>query len=413
MQDKIVRKRILFDLTAMEPNATGSKYHGAAEYAKNVFWYLTNNFYSIEMDCIYSQDSILDMCKNIASTNFAINYIKIKTHEDINKVLASNNYETFYSALPYNYANLVFPPSTKFVYTIHGLRVAEKSFDSHMLYYNALNIRTIFNYIERMIFHKKYEKEYIKKIEKLFSVTKNRCVITVSNHSKYSILHMCKGISEEEIKVFHSPTGIRTLNSDNDTLDTQNIMESLGINENRYFLLISSNRWIKNTYRAVKAFDLLYSQHSLLDGYKVVLLGIDEQCKFVNKIQNKDKFVLAGYVGDKALQELYEKAFAFVYPTLNEGYGYPPIESMKYNTVCMCSAVSSIIEICQNAACYFNPYDINEIQNRIYQILNDNIRNDYISKGKVRYQEVHEIQTRDLLGICEQILNTTRQKIVN
>ena len=39
MDEHCDRKKILFDLTAMEPNATGSKYHGAAEYAKNIFSY--------------------------------------------------------------------------------------------------------------------------------------------------------------------------------------------------------------------------------------------------------------------------------------------------------------------------------------------------------------------------------------
>lgn len=398
-------KKVLFDLTAMEPNATGSKYHGAAEYAKNIFWCLTNYFENIKLDCIYKQDSIVDVCKKIASKKAIIEYKKINSQDDINKILATNSYKIFYSALPYDYTKLAFPKCTKFIYTIHGLRIAEKSYDRYMLYYDAINPSTLINYFRKIIYHKRNENEFIKKIEKLFSVTENRCVITVSNHSKYSILQMCKGILEDEIKVFHSPTGLRVLKEDNHNEQKCDIINSLGITDNKYFLLISCNRWIKNTYRAVKAFDLLYNKDTLLEGYKVVLLGINDKCTFVNRIQNKDKFVLSGYVDDIMLQELYQKAFAFVYPTLNEGYGYPPIESMKHNTVCLCSAVSSIVEICQNAVCYFNPYDIKEIQNRIYQILNDKIKNDYVIKGQIRYQEVHEIQRQELFKICELILD--------
>lgn len=397
-------KNILFDLTAMEPNATGSKFHGAAEYAKNIFWCLTNCFGDIKLDCIYSKDSILDTCKTIAASKLEIKYLKIHSHSDISEILSTNKYSAFFSALAYDYCDIVLPPNTKFVYAIHGLRITEKPFDRYMLYYDNINLLNLVNYIKKFIFSKKNAKEYINRIERLISVTSNRCIITASNHSKYSILHMCKNVKAADIKVYHAPTGIRMGSVDCDTENSEDISR-LGITEKKYFLLVSCNRWIKNTYRAVKAFDLLYSENSLLNDYKVVLLGITDKCKFVKKIKNKEKFVLEGYVDDAFLQELYKKAFAFVYPSLNEGYGYPPIESMKHNTACLCSTATSIIEVCQDAACYFNPYDIQETQNRIYQILDDDIRNTYIRNGRRRYKEVNEKQKQDLYKICERILD--------
>lgn len=404
MNDNYTKEKILFVLTAMEPNATGSRFHGAAEYAKNVFWCLTNCFADIKLDCIYSKDSILETCKTIAASGLEINYLKIHSHSDINEILSTNEYSAFYSALAYDYSDLVLPPNTKFVYTIHGLRITEKPFDRYMLYYDNINLPNLVNYVKKFIFRKKNAKEYINRIERLISVTSNRCIITASNHSKYSIQNMCKNVKDKEIKVYHAPTGIRMGSVEGGAGNSEDISR-LGLAEKKYFLLISCNRWIKNTYRAVKALDLLYSESSLLNDYKVVLLGITDKCSFVKKIKNKEKFVLEGYVDDAFLQELYKKAFAFIYPTLNEGYGYPPIESMKHNTVCLCSAVSSIIEVCQDAACYFNPYDIMEIQNRIYQILNDDIRNTYIRNGQRRYKEVNEMQKQDLYKICERILD--------
>ena len=162
----------------------------------------------------------------------------------------------------------------------------------------------------------------------------------------------------------------------------------------------------QNIYRAIQAFDKIFEEKpDKLKEYKVVLLGVTGECAYVNKIKHKDKFVLLNYVDDDMLQFLYEKAYVFVYPTLNEGYGYPPLESMKYKTVSMCAADSSICEICQDAVCYFNPYDIEEMINRIFQLLNKDIYNDFLQRGEKRYPIVRQQQYKDLQKICQIILD--------
>lgn len=396
-------QKVLFDLTAMEPNATGSRFHGAAEYAKHIFWCLTNKFEDIEVDGIYTKKEIIETCDKLIAGKHTVQYIPIQSHQDITKVLAANNYDVFFSALPYDYSDIKFPQGTRFVYTIHGIRMTEKPFDRYMLYYDKINLKSVFLYVKKFLFRKRNEKKYADKIERLLAVTENRSILTGSNHSKYSILLNCKGVSEEEITVLHSPTGIRTVEEEKAAAD-KGIINKLGIKEKKYFLMVSCNRWIKNCYRAMAAFDQLYSERpDLLKDYRVVLLGITDQCSFTKKIRNKDKFVLSGYVDDAELQELYKEAYASVYPTLNEGYGYPPVESMKYHTPSLCSAVSAIVEVCGDAACYFNPYDRMEIKNRICQILNSDIREEYIKRGEERYKTVNEFQKRDLMQICKMI----------
>lgn len=394
------KKRVLFDLTALEPNATGSRFHGAAEYAKNVLWCLTGQYRELILDCFYKNDNTPEICNGIISNRDRITYIKISSNKDITDILALGHYHIFYSALPYGYSDLEVPKDTKFIYTVHGMRVYEKAFDWDMLYYDTFSPGNLLHYLKSLLSCKKRERQYADKIDRLFSITDNRCVITVSEHSKYSILSACKNIREDEIKVLHAPTGIG-MDSEKGEREKDGCVEKWGVEKGKYFLLISSNRWIKNCYRAVRAFDRLFDEKpDVLKGYQVVLLGITDKCSFVKKIKNKDKFVLVGYVEDGELKEAYRKAYAFVYPTLNEGYGYPPIESMKCNTVCISSAVSSIMEVCRDAVCYFNPYDRKEIMNRIYQMLNQDIREEYLQRGKKRYQEVTELQKRDLLKLC-------------
>jgi hypothetical protein len=85
-----------------------------------------------------------------------------------------------------------------------------------------------------------------------------------------------------------------------------------------------------------------------------------------------------------------------MYPTLNEGFGYPPLEAMKYGTLCACSANSATTEVCADAVLYFNPYDETEIGIRILQSFDKDICEEKIEKMRVRYDQVRQKQNHDL-----------------
>jgi glycosyltransferase involved in cell wall biosynthesis len=89
---------------------------------------------------------------------------------------------------------------------------------------------------------------------------------------------------------------------------------------------------------------------------------------------------------------------------LNEGFGYPPIESMRYGVPVAASGTSSIPEICQNAAIYFDPYNVSEIKNRILQLLNKNIHDEYSARALERYKVVSKRQRLDLEKLVDFIL---------
>jgi len=108
---------------------------------------------------------------------------------------------------------------------------------------------------------------------------------------------------------------------------------------------------------------------------------------------------------DKSELDSYlANAFCLVYPTLNEGFGYPPLQAMHFGVPSLCSAIASTTEVLKDSVLYFNPYSISEIQNRILQISNDNdIRETIRKKIKLRInelahiQEQHEIDFYDVL----------------
>ena len=66
---------------------------------------------------------------------------------------------------------------------------------------------------------------------------------------------------------------------------------------------------------------------------------------------------------------LYSNAIAFIFPSLYEGFGLPPIEAMASDTVVLASDIPVLREVCGNSAIFFNPTDITAIRNAITSAL--------------------------------------------
>ena len=78
-----------------------------------------------------------------------------------------------------------------------------------------------------------------------------------------------------------------------------------------------------------------------------------------------------GRVSDDELVRLYNQAACFVFPSLYEGFGLPPLEAMACGCPVLVSDIPVEREICGDAALYFNPLDPNDILHTITQYLND------------------------------------------
>ena len=91
---------------------------------------------------------------------------------------------------------------------------------------------------------------------------------------------------------------------------------------------------------------------------------------------------------DEMLAGFYKAASAFVYPSLYEGFGIPPLEAMSFACPVVCSNVSSIPEIVGDAAEMFDPYDIESIQLAIERVVQDEeLKSELINRGKERIKQ--------------------------
>jgi glycosyltransferase involved in cell wall biosynthesis len=187
-------------------------------------------------------------------------------------------------------------------------------------------------------------------------------VLTVSRFSKNEIVDLLK-IKEEKVTVIPNAVSLE-LNSES-TEKERNIP---GLKE-RYVLMVSARDRRKNFSRAVQAFLSL--------DLKEVKLYIIGDSGTVFKEQGLIDFhhpsvTLLGRVSDEDLSCYYRHALLFVYPSLYEGFGLPPIEAMAHACPVLVSDIEPLREVCGDAAYYCNPEDASSIAEGMKTLLTDN-----------------------------------------
>jgi glycosyltransferase involved in cell wall biosynthesis len=111
---------------------------------------------------------------------------------------------------------------------------------------------------------------------------------------------------------------------------------------------------------------------------------------------------LLGFVPDEEIKILYKEAAAFIFPSLNEGFGLPGIEAMA----CGCPVISSnrtaLMEIYRNAALYFDPLNVVELKGCMKKILNLKTKSIFASKGYLLIKQYNWLQTaKETLKVYE------------
>lgn len=369
---------VLFDGTSTQSSSKAA-FHGGGEYAKFILKTAIEHGYLFDVvmgDWLHTDPAI----EHLLEDNKQINKYQIANRKEIYQLIEKNGYTTFYSALPAFYADYNGP--AQLIGVIHGLRAAELPWDFYRYKYEPKWYSRLVGWI---ISHSSkvqaiLKKKHISDTGKLLAI-KNANFITVSYHSKNSLLAFYPNLKTNDIKVYYSPFSVNKIENVQPKQD--------------YFLMVSANRYEKNIYRAVKVFDKLFSD-GRLQGKRVVITGCGNQ-PFWKEIRNKDRFDLKKYVSSEELDMLFMKAFCFVYPSLNEGFGYPPLQAMAYGTPVIASSATSIPEVCDDAACYFSPTNNDDLASRLLRIDGDaEYRKLLVKRGQLRVAALQELQRQEL-----------------
>jgi glycosyltransferase involved in cell wall biosynthesis len=144
----------------------------------------------------------------------------------------------------------------------------------------------------------------------------------------------------------------------------------------------------KNLARLIESFDIVRKRG--LGHLKLVLIGDDISRysalrRAVHRHQLHKYVRFLGYLPEETLAVMYRLAGVFVFPSLYEGFGLPPLEAMASGTPVVTSNLSSLPEVAGDAAVLVDPYDPNAIADGIYRVLTDEgLRRDLRRRGLAR-----------------------------
>jgi len=197
-------------------------------------------------------------------------------------------------------------------------------------------------------------------------------IIAISENTKRDYIQYF-GIDEKKIEVIHH--GIEK--------NKQTIYKNR-IEENPYILFVGIRYDYKNFSRFAKAFSIISEKNPEI---RLICTGFPFSDSEKNELKSlniidKTKLILAT---EQEMAQLYHDAEMFVFPSTYEGFGMPILEAMVYDCPVVLSNTSCFPEIAQDAGLYFNPYEVDDIVDKITNMLmNVDLRKRYIELGKKR-----------------------------
>jgi glycosyltransferase involved in cell wall biosynthesis len=210
-------------------------------------------------------------------------------------------------------------------------------------------------------------------------------VLTVSEASKDDILHFLR-VPAEKVEVIY--------NALDERLASPPTPEETGRVRDRFlltspFVLYTGNiKPHKNVDRLIEAFSILRRRG--FEDVKLLIIG-DEISKYqnlrrlVHRFQLHQQVRFLGFVPDATLAALYRLASVFVFPSLYEGFGLPPLEAMAAGAPVITSNVSSLPEVVGDAALLIDPLDAGAIADAMARVLTDAaLRASLIARGHMR-----------------------------
>jgi glycosyltransferase involved in cell wall biosynthesis len=231
------------------------------------------------------------------------------------------------------------------------------------------------------------------------------CILTVSQASKRDILHFFS-VPPEKIEVIYNAIDERFRLEPNEDAVTR-VRERYQLDQ-RFVLYVGNIKPHKNLVRLIEAFAAL--RQGEFDDLKLLIIG-DEISKLpalrraVHSLKLHKHVRFLGYQPDDTLAILYRLASVFVFPSLYEGFGLPPLEAMASGTPVVTSNVSSLPEVTGDAAVLVDPHDVASIEHGMRRVLTDpELAADMRRRGLIRAREFSwERSVARILGVYQKV----------
>jgi len=202
-------------------------------------------------------------------------------------------------------------------------------------------------------------------------------VIAVSQFTKNEIEKLL-AIPDDRIEVVYNAIDERFLHGHATEADRELIAQRYLVNY-PFILYAGAIRPHKNVVRIIEAFSALKSElqkQQVMPDLKLIIIGDDlsshprlRRTVVRSGVQNDVRFL--GFVPIDVLRIFYDVAKVFVFPSLYEGFGLPPLEAMAHGTPVVTSNTSSLPEVAGNAGLLVNPENVFEIRRGLQRALLD------------------------------------------
>jgi glycosyltransferase involved in cell wall biosynthesis len=258
---------------------------------------------------------------------------------------------------------------------------------------NNLNrILTIYDLIPVLDSHKFTQNIYDKYLKMIASIDLDRDWVTcISENTKNDF---CNYTGMNPARVFVTPLAAAAhffpVNNKNIIRET---IKKYQIPDRPYLLSLCTLEPRKNLSFLIRCFAKIILENSSID-LNLVLVGVSgwkNNDIFKTAQKNpllKDRIIFTGYIPDEDLSAIYSGATAFIYPSLYEGFGLPPLEAMQCGTPVITSNTSSLPEVVGDAGIMINPTDEDALCQAILTIIQDSqLRKTLSEKGLERAQQ--------------------------
>jgi glycosyltransferase involved in cell wall biosynthesis len=222
------------------------------------------------------------------------------------------------------------------------------------------------------------------------AVKRAKKIIAVSKYTKDDITKQFK-VSADKIAVIYEgiSSTLKSAARNTGQIDDKNVVLKYNI-DTPYLLYVGSAYPHKNLEILIDTLPKLKEKNPEL---KLVLVGEEDYFykrikKYAAGFSQGQDIIFPGFIPDNQLISFYRLAHAYVFPSLHEGFGLPPLEAMQQGCVVASSNRTCLPEILGEAVLYFDPNDSREMQDQIERILTDNnLREELIAKGRIQAQK--------------------------
>ena len=274
-----------------------------------------------------------------------------------------------------------------------------EKFVLHETYYSAISVAPV-NFPKIITVHDMIHELYPDNFSvddrtteiKRKAVERANHVICISECTKKDLIHFF-GVPENKISVvYHGASCLQG-------------SEQVKVSD-PFLLYVGQREGYKNFEILLRAYA---SSLFLKRNFKIIAFGGGDFTSSERQLMASLNITIASILhisgNDGVLKSLYQQAVALIYPSLYEGFGFPPLEAMMYNCPAIAANASCIPEITGDAALLFNPYSPDDLVEKIERVLDSDIRNQCIEKGVARHKKfTWEDCAKKTLRVYESVL---------